>query len=106
MAKIYDITDKLDFNTNPKIVIKGQEIEINNEATTMLKIMGEFSTHSETEASINAAKMLFGEEGLNVIENLKLSMKDFMKVIELAMNIAMEEDGEDEQGEVETHTTT
>ena len=42
MAKIIDITEKLDFDTNPKIAIKGKEIEVNADAETVLKIMGEF----------------------------------------------------------------
>ena len=42
MAKVIDITEKLDFDTNPKIAIKGKEIEVNADAETVLKIMGEF----------------------------------------------------------------
>ena len=31
MAKIVDITDKLSFDGNPKLVIKGKELEVNAE---------------------------------------------------------------------------
>ena len=40
MAKIVDITDKLSFDGNPKLVIKGKELEVNADAPTMLKVMG------------------------------------------------------------------
>lgn len=40
MAKIVDITDKLSFDENPKLVIKGKELEVNADAPTMLKVMG------------------------------------------------------------------
>ena len=40
MAKTIDITDKLAFDENPKLVVKGKELEVNADATTVLKIMG------------------------------------------------------------------
>ena len=44
MAKVVDITEKLSFDENPKIKIKGHEFEVNSDAKTMLEIMGLFST--------------------------------------------------------------
>ena len=40
MSKVVDITDKLEFEENPKLVVKGKELEVNADATTVLKIMG------------------------------------------------------------------
>ena len=40
MAKVIDITDRLSFEESPKLVIKGQEIGVNTDAPTMLKVMG------------------------------------------------------------------
>lgn len=39
MAKIIDITEKLSFDENPRIKIKSVEIEVNADASTVLKIM-------------------------------------------------------------------
>ena len=39
MSRVVDITDKLNFEENPKLKIKNTEIEINSDAPTMLKIM-------------------------------------------------------------------
>lgn len=103
MSKVIDITDKLSFDTNPIIKVKDVELEINSDATTMLKIMGSFNNKTEMEASLEAADLLFGAEGMKKIETMKLQMKDLMVIIQKAMEIAMESD---EEGEAETHTTT
>ena len=39
MARKIDITDKLTFDGNPVLVIKGKELEVNADAPTMLKVM-------------------------------------------------------------------
>ena len=40
MAKVIDITDRLDFDENPVIKVRGVELEVNADAATMLKVMG------------------------------------------------------------------
>ena len=40
MARKVDITDKLSFEGNPSLVIKGEVLEVNADAPTMLKVMG------------------------------------------------------------------
>ena len=62
MAKVVDITDKLSFEENPKIKIKDMELEVNADATSMLKLMGALSTKSEAEATMEAYNLLFSEE--------------------------------------------
>ena len=37
MAKVLDITEKLSFEGNPRLKIKGRELEVNADAPTMLK---------------------------------------------------------------------
>ena len=81
MAKVVDITDKLSFDENPKIRIKDEEFEVNTDARTMLEIMGVFSSK---------------EKDRKRIDRLKLTFKDFMKMIEESMALIM---GEDSQGE-------
>lgn len=39
MAKVVNITDKLELEGNPHLVIKDEELEVNADAATMLKIM-------------------------------------------------------------------
>ena len=40
MAKMIDITEKLTFEGNPSLLIKGKKLEVNADAPTMLKVMG------------------------------------------------------------------
>lgn len=94
MAKVVDITEKMNFEENPVLKINDQEIEVKADAETMLKIMGLFSGEKgEVEAAIEAADLLFSEKDHKKIKGLKLSMKDYMILIEEAMNVAMGEEG-------------
>lgn len=62
MGKVLDITEKLSFDENPKIVIKGETFEVNADAETMLKIMGEFSNKGEMKGSIVAYDLMFNDK--------------------------------------------
>lgn len=87
MAKVIDITEKLSFDENPKLVIKGKEFEVNADAETMLKIMGAFSNKGDGEASIDAYNLMFSEKDRKKISEMKLPFKDLMVIIENAMNL-------------------
>lgn len=39
MARVVDITDKLSFDENPTLVVKGKKLEVNADAPTLLKVM-------------------------------------------------------------------
>lgn len=93
-SKVIDITEKLNFEQRPKIIIKKAEIEVNNSAETMLKVMGAFSSKDEAEAVTEAIELLFDKENRQKLNKLKLSFKDFMTVVECAMNLIQgDEDG-------------
>lgn len=96
MSKIVDITDKLSFDTNPVLKVKGESIEVQSDAETMLKIMGLFGgDKGEVEAAVSAAKLIFSEKDQKKIAKMGLQMKDYMILIQEAMNLAM---GEEESG--------
>ena len=40
MSKIIDITDKLDFEENPRLKVKDIELEVDASAENLLKVMG------------------------------------------------------------------
>lgn len=96
MAKVIDITDKLSFDENPCILIKGQTFEINADAKTMLEIMGDFNSKSEIEATLSAYERMFSERDRKRIDKLKLPFKDLMVIIQESMSLIQ---GEDEPGE-------
>mgnify|MGYP007084265487 CR=1 FL=1 len=87
MAKTIDITDKLSFNTNPKLVIKGESFEVNAEAKTMLEIMGLFSNKNESEATIEAYGKIFSEKDRKKFDKMHLSFEDFQTIMSEAMDL-------------------
>lgn len=96
MSKVVDITDKLSFDTNPVLKVKEESIEVQSDAETMLKIMGLFGEgKSEVEAAVEAAKLIFSEKDQKKIAKMGLQMKDYMVLIQEAMNLAM---GKEENG--------
>lgn len=98
MARVVDITDKLSFDENPAIRIRGEELEIQSDAENMIRMIGLFeSGTSEMKAVTEAADMLFSSQDMKKLKKMKLQIKDFMEVVRLAIDIAMEED--ESQGE-------
>lgn len=89
MAKIIDLTDKLSFDENPKIIINRKEIEVNSDAPTILKVMAIMDdSESEISAMTKAAELLFTDKSMKVIESLKLSFANYVKLLEAAVSLA------------------
>lgn len=96
MAKVVDITEKLDFDGNPIIRIRDVEIEVNADAATMLKVMGVLSGDDEPGAGevLKMYELLFDEAEREKINRMKLNFKDFTKLVFTAINLVQgEEDG-------------
>ena len=99
MAKrVVDITEKLSFDENPALCIRGEKIEVNDDAPTMLKVMGLMADGEPGVAEImEAYNLVFPEESKEKIDKMKLSFKDLLVVIEEAIGLIK---GDDEsQGE-------
>ena len=103
MAKIVDITEKLDFE-KPVLIIKGEKIEVNDEAVTMLKTLSAFKENSETEGLQKAYELLFDEENRKKIDSFHLNLKDWSTVIIEATKLA--QGGNDDMGETLTPDMT
>ncbi len=104
MAKRIDITDKLNFDENPVIVVKGREIEVNTDASTMLKLLAMVDDGNPSASVIaEMADLLFTEQGKENLDSLKLSIADYSKVVEIAMDLAT---GDDEEGEQQENDGT
>ena len=97
MAKCIDITEKLSFDKNPALIIKGRKFIVNADAGTMLEIMGLFKEgSSDTETTVAAYEKLFSEKDRNEIKKMRLPFKDLMIVIQTALELIQ---GEEDQGE-------
>lgn len=95
MAKKVDITEKLEFDSNPLLVIKDKEYEVNADAETVLKILGILGTEGTGPSAITKMyELIFSEKERKAIEKLKLQFKDFKKIVENAIDLIIDE-GED-----------
>ncbi len=105
MSKIIDITNKLNFDERPKLVIKDTEIEVNNDAISFIKAIALFDSESGISSSdiLSALELLFDEENREKIAKLHLSFADLSTVIKTATELIADNGSE---GEVQTPATT
>ncbi|WP_418430883.1 hypothetical protein [Blautia sp.] len=98
MGKIVDITDKLEFEENPKLVNKGMELEVNADAATVLKIMGILGEDSNVKPGdiVRMYELIFSDADRRKIDKLKLQFTDFQTLVFSAINLIT---GEEESGE-------
>ena len=86
MGRKVDITDKLTFDQNPALIIRGQELEVNADAPTMLKVMSLINGEGDDIEQIEVAyKLVFTEESRKIVEEMKLSVPDWMIFVQEAM---------------------
>lgn len=100
MTKKVDITEKLSFEGNPCLVIKGKEIEVNADAPTMLKVMGLMSNEDPgAQEILDVYDMMFPEEAKKKLEKMKLGFKDLIVVVQEAVQLitGMEDNSQGEQ---------
>lgn len=98
MGKVVDITDRLSFEENPKLAIKGMEVEVNSDAPTMLKVMGLMAKDEPGAGEIvQAYEMMFSEKERKKIEKLKLNFRDLIVMVQEAVQLIIGE--EDSRGE-------
>ena len=99
MAKIIDITEKLNFEEKPKIKIKNVTIEVDDSAPTALKLMEVMSgvDGDPTVAQMKSLyEIIFNEQDRVKIEKLSLNLKSWMALIREAINLIV---GDQEAGE-------
>lgn len=107
MAKVVDITEKLSFDENPKLRIRGEELEINADAATVLKILDIMGDGQPgVRDTIKCMSLLMDQKSREKLDAMKLSFADYMAVINKAMNLAAGTPEEDDKGETPTRTMT
>ena len=87
MARVVDITSKLEFDGNPKLRIKDKEIEVNADAPTMLKVMNLVGDDPTPKDIIELYKLIFPEESRKILDGMKLSFANLITVVEVAVSI-------------------
>lgn len=104
MAKKVDITEKLSFDGNPVLVVKGHDLEVNADAATVLKVMGVLGEESTPKQVLDMYNLIFPDKTRKKIENLKLSFNDLQILVSSALNLITGE--ADDAGETQIPATT
>lgn len=96
MAKVIDITEKLSFEENPQLEIKGTILEVNTDATTALKLMQLVGSGDEMTAKevYEIFELIFPKKSAKKLEEMNLQFKDFTVVVQAAMGLLMGEGNE------------
>lgn len=99
MARKIDITDKLSFDSAPSLIIKGEQIEINADAPTVLKVMGLFAEEEDpgSKEIMELYNLLFPDKSKKKLEKMKMSFNDLITVAKEAMKLITEEEQQGEQ---------
>lgn len=85
MRKV-DITEKLNFEDDPKLIIRGEEYQVNSDALTMLKVMQCMNDDNpKIDEIMSAYEAMFPERERKRLEKLKLKFTDFTMVIQQAV---------------------
>ena len=98
----YDLTDKMKFDQDPTIVIKGVELTVRSDAETVLALLDVIENKGEMAAITQCMDLLFDAADQKKIRKLGLKMDDFVVLIQTATALAVGEDPDEEglgQGE-------
>lgn len=95
MAKMIDITDKLNFEEKPVLVIKGEGISVNHDVTTVLQVMQLTSKKDISDYDVaNAYELLFDDADRKKIGDMNISYKNLVILIDEAIKIIVNGDEE------------
>lgn len=101
MAKTVDITEKLAFDENPRLLIAGTELEVNADAEAILRLMGVFSKGEDLNSINEALHIIFSDKDLKKLQAIKkdgkkLSASSLVEIINEATNLVL---GDEDSGE-------
>ena len=96
---VYSLTDKLKFDEQPKVEIKGKTLTIDNSAVNVLHLIDVVQTMGEVEGTRAIVDVLFNAKDKKIIEGLNLSMADYTKFCEICMDLAVGNDPDNKKGE-------
>lgn len=92
----YDLTDKLSFGADPKLVIRGTELTVRSDAATVLKLMDLMSEKGEVVGAREAMELLLSAADRKKLAALDLKLADWLEVLKAAISLAMGADPEAE----------
>lgn len=91
----YDLTEKLRFGADPKLVIRGTELTVRSDAEAVLKLMDVLGEKGEAAGAREAMEILFSKADQKKLAALNLKLSDWLEVLKAAVQLAMGTDPED-----------
>ena len=79
-------------------MIKGNSIEVNSDAPTMLKVMGLMNGEPGIQEILDVFDLMFPEKSKKELSKLKLNFQDLVVVIQEAVSL-ISGDGKEPRGE-------
>lgn len=97
---IYNMTEKLKFDSDPILKIGDTELTIKSDAETVLQLLDIVSAKGELSAARACMELLLSPADQKKLKALHLKTRDYVEVMSTAMSLALGEDpDEDIQGE-------
>ena len=90
----YDLTEKLNFGEDPKLVIKGTALTVRSDAEAVLKLMDVLGEKGEVAGAREAMELLFSAADRKKLAALNLKLDDWLEVLKAAVQLAMGTDPE------------
>ena len=105
-GRIIDITSKLKFEENPRLVVRGEELEVNTDAAVIIEIMGEM--HDQENVTVDSVlkmcELIFTDHAKEKIKKMHLKWEDYQTLVEAAIDLATGES--EEEGNPQTPDMT
>lgn len=96
---IYNLTDKLNFDEDPVLIVGDSKFTIKSDAETVLKLMDVVQNRGEIAGASEALDIMLSKADKKKLDALHLKMNDYILFMETALNLAMGEDPDEQPGE-------
>ena len=94
---LYSLTDKLSFNDDPQVEIKGKIITVKSDAETVLKLLDIVQNGGEIAGTVSAVDLLLSENDKKTLKGLNLKIADYMKFTETIVDLALGNDPDEDK---------
>ena len=91
----YDLTEKLRFDEDPKLVIRDTVLTVRSDAEVVLRLMDVLSRKGEAAGASEAVELLFSKGDQKKLAALGLKLGDYLEVLKAAVQLAMGSDPEE-----------
>lgn len=93
---VYDLTDKLRFDEDPVLVIRGTRLTVRSDAEIVLRLMDALREKGEDAGAREAAELLLSPADRKKLSALGLKMDDYLAVLRAVVQLALGADPEDD----------